>query len=148
MTERYFLDTNVLVYLFDADAPTKQACVREYLIRHPAPGQLILSTQVLQEFYVSVTRKLATPLDPEEASKAVRTLATLVIIQIDTPLILGAIKRSQTATLSFWDALIIDAALAGGASCLYSEDLQDGQIIEGMEIVNPFKRGFRALSTR
>lgn len=148
MTDRAFLDTNVLVYLFDTGAPAKQARVQDYLARHPAPGQLILSTQVLQEFYVAVTRKLAAPVIPAEASQAVRSLATWVTIQVDTPLILSAIKRSQAASLSFWDALIIDAALVGGAACLYSEDFQDGQVIEGMEIVNPFTRGFRAPSAR
>lgn len=144
MSDRAFLDTNILVYLFDADAPVKQRTVRELIAHHAALGQLILSTQVLQEFYVSVTRKLATPLDLDTALNAVRDLASWPVVQIDTHLIILAITRSRTARLSFWDALIVEAAIAGGATHLYTEDLQDGQMLEGMQIANPFKRGLPA----
>ncbi|MBI3328032.1 MAG: PIN domain-containing protein [Nitrospinae bacterium] len=133
-----FLDTNVVVYLFDTDAPSKQQRVREIFSDRAYQGRLITSTQVLQEFYVSVTRKLAKPLGTDIAYQAVRDLTALPIIQVDAPLILSAISRSQTDQLSFWDALIIQAALAGGATYLYTEDLQDGRIIESMRIVNPF----------
>ncbi len=142
MTDRVFLDTNILVYLFDADAPTKQRRVRDLLSNQALQARLVLSTQVLQEFYVSVTRKLATPLEPPVAAQTVWDLATWPVIQIDPGLILSAIARSQTARLSFWDALIVEAALSGGATALYSEDLQDGLVIEGMRISNPFQRGF------
>jgi predicted nucleic acid-binding protein len=141
MKDRVFLDTNILVYLFDADAPTKQRQVRELLSDPTLRGRLILSTQVLQEFYVCVTRKLAVPLDPEEATQTVRDLAAWPVVQIDPPLILSSIARSRTEQLSFWDALIVEAALAGGAAHLYSEDLQDGRVIEGMQINNPFTVG-------
>jgi predicted nucleic acid-binding protein len=139
MKDRVFLDTNILVYLFDADAPTKQRQVREILSNPALRGRLILSTQVLQEFYVCVTRKLSVPLDPEEATQTVRDLAAWPIVQIDPPLILSGIARSRTEQLSFWDALIVEAALTGGAAHLYSEDLQDGRVIEGLQIVNPFQ---------
>jgi predicted nucleic acid-binding protein len=135
---RVFLDTNIAVYLFDTDAPSKQQRVREIFSDRAYQGQLITSTQVLQEFYVSVTRKLTKPLDPETAYRAVQDLAVFPIIQVDTPLILSAISRSRTDQLSFWDALIVQAALAGGATSLYSEDLQDGRVIDGMGIENPF----------
>jgi predicted nucleic acid-binding protein len=98
-----------------------------------------LSTQVLQEFYVSVTRKLATPLDPEAAFQAVQDLAAFPIVQIDPSLILLAIQRSRKAKVSFWDALILEAALAAGATLLYSEDFQDGAVFGGLRIANPFK---------
>jgi predicted nucleic acid-binding protein len=140
MNESVFLDTNVLVYLFDSDAPAKQSRAREILSSRALRGHLILSTQVLQEFYVSVTRKLAVPLEPETAAQAVRGLATLSVVQIDPPLILAAIARSETARLSFWDALIVEAARAGGAAQLYSEDLQDGLVIDNIRIINPFVR--------
>ncbi len=142
MTDRIFLDTNILVYLFDADAPTKQLRVRQLLANQGLQARLVLSTQVLQEFYVSVTRKLATPLELPVAAQAVRDLATWPVIQIDPALILSAIARSQTAHLSFWDALIVEAALTGGTTELYSEDFQDGLVIEGMRILNPFRPGF------
>ena len=111
MKERVFIDTNVWVYLFDADNPTKQRLVRDLLSNRELRALLILSTQVLQEFYVSVTRKLATPLDPEAGFQAVQDLAAFPMVQIDPPLILLAIQRSRKAKVSFWDALILEAAL-------------------------------------
>jgi predicted nucleic acid-binding protein len=139
MKERVFLDTNVLVYLFDADDPAKQRRVQALLSDRELRAQLILSTQVLQEFYVSVTRKLGTPLDPEAAFQAVQDLAAFPVVQIDPPLILLAIQRSRKAKVSFWDALILEAALAAGATFLYSEDFQDGAVFGGLRIANPFK---------
>ena len=143
MTGRLFLDTNILVYLFDADAPTKQSHVRQLLSNQTLHARLILSTQVLQEFYVTVTRNLATPLEPVAAAQAVRDLATWAVVPIDPSLILSAVARSQVSCISFWDALIVEAALSGGATDLYSEDLQDGLIVEGMRISNPFRSGFQ-----
>jgi len=138
MKARVFLDTNVLVYLFDADAPVKQRRAQDLLSNRELRARMILSTQVLQEFYVSVTRKLATPLDPEVAFQAVHNLAALPVAPIDPPLILLAIQRSRKAKVSFWDALILEAALASGATLLYSEDFQDGAVFGGLRIVNPF----------
>ena len=136
MSDRIFVDTNVLVYLFDTSAPAKQHRIQRLFSSHEQP--YVLSTQVLQEFYVSVTRKLAVPLDPEKALRAVKNLSVLPVIQIDPLLILLAIKRSQAAPLSFWDALILESALIGGASLLYSEDFQDGQVFGNLRIMNPF----------
>lgn len=138
MTGVVFLDTNVLVYLFDADAPSKQKRAREILDKQVRGGQALLSTQVLQEFYVTVTRKLASPLDEQTAEQAVRDLASLPMVQLDSALILAAIARSREDRFSFWDALIIQAALSGGAQRLYSEDMQDGRMIEELRIENPF----------
>ena len=139
MKERVFLDTNILVYLFDADDPAKQRRVQELLSNRELRTRLILSTQVLQEFYVSVTRKLAAPLDPEAAFQAVQGLAALTVVQVDPPLILLAIQRSRKAKVSFWDALILEAALAADATFLYSEDFQDGSVFGRLRIVNTFK---------
>ena len=138
MSTRVFLDTNVLVYLFDLDAPEKQARAQEILESEGASGRALVSTQVLQEFYVSVTRKLAQPLDPETAYRAVEDLASLPMVQIDTTLILSAITRHRKEQVSFWDALIIQAALEGGAGILYTEDLQHGRVMDGLRIENPF----------
>ena len=138
MTGVVFLDTNVLVYLFDADAPSKQKRAREILDKQVRDGQALLSTQVLQEFYVTVTRKLASPLDEQTAEQAVQDLALLPIVQLDSALILAAIARSREDRISFWNALIIQAALSGGAQRLYSEDMQDGRMIEELRIENPF----------
>ena len=109
MTARSFVDTNVLVYLFDADSPAKQARARKILEQDsgnvPAgrsPGEassyLVLSTQVLQEFYVTVTRKLGVPLTPEVALEATKHFAQLHLVYIDAQLIFNAIALSQRHT--------------------------------------------------
>ncbi|MDH5739387.1 MAG: PIN domain-containing protein, partial [Nitrospira sp.] len=84
MRERVFLDTNVLVYLFDADAAAKQRRARDLLSDPELRTRVIISTQVLQEFYVSVIKKLAIPLDPDTAFKAVQDLAAFPVVQVDT----------------------------------------------------------------
>ncbi len=136
---RRFFDTNVLVYLFDADAARKQARARELLKQTVEEGLAILSTQVLQEFFVAVTRKLSVPLPPEQAERAARDLASLPIVQVDTEMILRAIATMRRYRLSFWDSLIVEAATHGGATILYSEDFRHGQVIEGLTIENPFR---------
>ncbi len=135
---KFFFDTNVLVYLFDADTPDKRKKARALFHRHTETGDILLSTQVLQEFYVTVTRKLARPLDAAVASQTVSSFAELPIVQIDSELIVSAIHRSRNSQLSFWDALIVQAAIEGHASTLYSEDLQDRQVLDGLRVVNPF----------
>jgi predicted nucleic acid-binding protein len=141
MKERVFLDTNVLVYLFDADDPAKQRRAQEFLLSQELRGRVILSTQVLQEFYVSVTRKLAIPLDPDTAFTAVQDLTAFPVVQVDTSLILLAIRRSDQAKISFWDALILESALVGGATTLYSEDFQNGAVFGRVRVMNPFTVG-------
>lgn len=135
---RTFFDTNVFVYLFDADAPKKQALARKLLVREADAGRATLSTQVLQEFFVTVTRKLAVPLEVHEAERAVRRLVDLSVVQIDPDLVLSAIGTSVRNGLSFWDALIVRAAQQSGAAILYTEDLENGQKFDGLEVVNPF----------
>ena len=90
---KFFFDTNVLVYLFDADSPDKRKKARALFQKHAEGGDMLLSTQVLQEFYVAVTRKLARPLDASAAAEAVRSFAELPLVQIDSALILSAIRR-------------------------------------------------------
>jgi predicted nucleic acid-binding protein len=136
---KVFFDTNILVYLFDAGATAKQRRARELLESHTRASETLLSTQVLQEFYVAVTRKLATPLEPEVAHEAVRELAVLPVVRIDIPLILSAIPLSQQRQISYWDALIVRAALEGGASILYSDDLQHGQSFDTLTVQNPLQ---------
>jgi predicted nucleic acid-binding protein len=134
-----FVDSNVLVYLFDRDSPEKKTIALKVLRDEGASGNLLLSTQVVQEFYVTVTRKLATPLKPEIALGAARQFLSLPLVIVDAELVLSAIRRSQGDSISFWDSLIIDAALRGGAERLWSEDLQHGRVIDGMRIENPFR---------
>jgi len=136
--ERTFVDTNVLVYLFDNDAPEKQARARDILASQGSAGQLVISTQVLQEFYVTVTRKLTIPLPPNTAYQAVQDLLTLSIRQVTSQLVLSAIQRSIAIPLSFWDALIVETALDAQAMVLLTEDLQHNRFIDGLRIENPF----------
>ena len=94
---------------------------------------------MLQEFYVAVTRKLARPLNVAAAAEAAANLAELPMVNIDSKLVLSAIHRSRGSQLSFWDALVVQAAIEGHASTLYTEDLQHGQTFDGLKVVNPFK---------
>ena len=93
---------------------------------------------MLQEFYVAVTRKLARPLAAAVAAEAVTSFVELPLVQIDGKLILSAIQRSRNNQLSFWDALVVQAAIEGHAGTLYSEDMQEGLTLDGLKIANPF----------
>lgn len=139
MSDRVFVDTNVLVYLFDADSPVKQTRAREILEQDGGSSYLVLSTQVLQEFYVTVTRKLGTPLAPEAALEVTKRFAQLHIVYIDTQLVFDAIALSQRHTVSMWDGLILQAALNAGCSRLLTEDLHTGWNLDGLRIENPFE---------
>lgn len=134
--EACFIDTNVLVYLFDADSPRKQARAR-FLLSEVADSAIV-STQVLGEFHVAVTRKLARPLAFEQAQAAVEALCELRVRPIHEGLVRAAIRRSQASRLSYWDALIVETAMEAEAAVLLTEDMQDGQEFDGMRVANPF----------
>jgi len=139
MPSRTFFDTNVLVYLFDADAPEKQAGARESLETALERGTVVVSTQVLQEFFVTVTRKLARPLPAAEAEGALRRLMELPVVQVDPDMILAAAVSARRDRISFWDALILTAASAAGCAEVLSEDLQHGRSFGRVRVVNPFR---------
>ena len=136
---RSFFDTNILVYLFDEDYPEKKAQAQALLEKETENGRILVSTQVLQEFYVTVTRKLGVPLSPEKAEEIVSQFMVFPLVEISSSHILKAIRKSINLQFSFWDALIVEAAISGGASILYTEDLQHGQIIDNLKILNPFQ---------
>lgn len=135
---RSFFDTNILIYLYDEDEPEKRARALELFEEEVAAGRAALSTQVLQEFYVNATRKLRHPLSPERAEARVRDFSGLPLVRVDATMILAAIARSLSMGFSFWDALILEAALLASADRLLTEDLQHGQEIEGLRVENPF----------
>ncbi|HEV2852303.1 MAG TPA: PIN domain-containing protein [Thermoanaerobaculia bacterium] len=139
MTDKVFLDTNVLAYLYDQDAPEKQQRARSILERSLANADLVISTQVLQEFWVTVTRKFAKSLPVNEAVLAMQALRNLPTIQIDVGMIFEAIDLGRRFQLSFWDALVVQAALASGCSRLLTEDLQHGFQIGSLTVENPFR---------
>lgn len=131
-----FLDTNVLVYADDLDAGEKRERARAILEDAMASGEGVISTQVLQEFFVIATRKLG--VDPALARRKVELLAEMALVRIDLELLLAAIDLSRLHSFSFWDALIVRTASAAGCSVLLTEDLQHGQVVDGVRIENPF----------
>lgn len=139
MRGRTFLDTNVLVYAFDSAEPRKKERALAVLEQAPDPNALVISTQVLQEFFVAVTRRLETPLDHETAARAVEDLTALPVVVTGPETVLAAVRRCGTASLSFWDALIVEAALGAGCATLLTEDLQDGRSFGPLAVVNPFR---------
>jgi len=98
----------------------------------------VTSAQVLGEFYVTVTRKLQQPLQPDEALARIRTMAPDHVVSLDAALVNAAIATSTKYQLSYWDSLIIEAAVRAGCSQLYSEDLSDGAVYHGVRVKNPF----------
>ena len=130
-----FFDTNILVYLFDVEEPRKKAAA-ETLFREY--DRICLSTQVLQEFYVTVTRKLGRPMSPGQALVAIEHFRSYPVATIPPERVTAAIRRSIDSQLSLCDALIVETALAEGADLLVTEDLQDGWEIGPMRVWNPF----------
>ena len=138
MSASAFFDTNVLVYAFDQGEPEKAAVAKQLIRDYGKDGDLILSTQVLQEFYVTVTRMGKTMLSRKEAEAIVNDFAEFPLVQVDRAIISRAMKRHQGKGFSFWDSLIVEAALQSGCSQLLSEDMQDGLVINTLTICNPF----------
>ena len=137
MTDRAFFDTNILVYLFDTRDSQKRAVARQLLGRYFSEKRGVLSTQVLQEFFVNVTRKAA-QLSSNEARAIVANFLQVDVVVVSGSHILNAIDLHQRYQLSFWDGLILAAAKAGGASILFSEDLSHGRVYDGVRVENPF----------
>ena len=138
MSVKAFFDTNVLVYAFDQGEPEKGAIAKQLIQEFGANGNLVLSTQVLQEFYVVVTKAGKSILTHEVAEAAVNDFAEFPLMQVDRTIISRAMKRHQSRAFSFWDSLIVEAALQSGCSQLLSEDMQDGLAVDSLTIWNPF----------
>lgn len=131
-----FVDTNVLVYAVDRSDPEKRAMAHDALAE--VWQHAVFSAQVLDEYFVTITRKIPQPLSPDDAHASVRLLLREKVIPIDADLVDSAIGVTQRAMVSLWDALVIAAAKRGGCDVLLSEDLNHGQVIEGVRIHNPF----------
>lgn len=138
MRDKTFVDSSVLIYAHDADARAKQKTAMRILRELWEDGTGILSMQVLQEFYVNVTRKLGTPV-PKEAARAVVNSYVIWCVETSAAEITAAFRTEDEAHIGFWDALIISSAAHSGASRILSEDLNNGQKISGVRIENPFK---------
>lgn len=136
MSARSFLDSNVLVYSDDHDEPTKQAKALDILEETRLSSTGVLSTQVLQEYFVSATRKLGVP--APVAREKVEVLSRFEVVVTDVDDVLAAIDLHRLHELSFWDSLIVRAALASGCTLLFSEDMQHGRRFGSLQVVNPF----------
>ena len=136
MTSKIFIDTNVLVYALDKAEPEKQKKARE-LLRKTESGRLgVISTQVLQEYYVVATQKMK--VEPELAKRIISSLSKFEVVVINQPIIEKAIDISISNKITFWDALIVSSAAAARCRIIWTEDLNHGQSINKIKIENPF----------
>lgn len=135
---RQFVDTNILVYAHDRAAGQKHATARALMESLWQSGQGCLSIQVLQEFYVTVTRKVSQPYTPAEAARIIDDLGTWHIHTPSVNDVLAAIDLQARFQISFWDALIVQSGLQLGCELIWTEDFNSGQMIHQIEIRNPF----------
>lgn len=137
MTVRCFVDSNVFVYADDRRAGAKRDRARK-LIREVMEARTgVLSLQVLQEYFAVTTRKLG--ISAAAARRRVEVLSRLDVVILGVEDVLAAIDLHRLHGFAIWDALVVRAALNAGCRILYSEDLQDGRRIDGLEVVNPFR---------
>jgi predicted nucleic acid-binding protein len=139
MSDRTFIDTNVLIYGHDVDAKANHEIAKEVLAELWSQRNGALSVQVLQEFYVNVTRKIPSPL-PKRAARPIVESYTAWCIETTPVEIATAFRLEDECRIGFWDALIVAAALKCGAARILSEDLNAGQVVAGVRIENPFSR--------
>jgi len=133
-----FVDTNILVYALDPKEPVKQPVASRLLREAAASGSLVVSTQVLQEFYAVMLRRRF--LSPADSADALKAWAEHEVVDTTPALVMRAVELHQQHGFEFWDALVIQAALEAGCSVLYTEDMQHGRKIADLQIVNPFLR--------
>ncbi len=136
MTSKTFIDTNIFVYSLDKANPEKQQQARGLLTAVKNSGTGVVSTQILQEFYVVSTGKLN--VDKSLAKRITLSLTNFDLITVDKAIIKIAIDCANNSNISFWDALVISSAAAGGCKTVWTEDLNHNQVINGVRVENPF----------
>ena len=140
MSGRFLLDTNLLIYAIDATDPGKQSVAQKWIATAHESGEGSVSYQVVQEWFNVVLRKAASPLSVDEAASIYHQLIEpLWRIQSSRELLDTALDLHRRDAISWWDSLIVSAAIQGGCDRVLSEDLQHGRKIRGVEIVNPFR---------
>jgi len=139
MSDRVFLDTNILVYAYHSGSPDRKEIARALLEEGIRNDTLFLSAQVWSEFFVTVTGKIRPPLTPDEADQIMDSLSIIPVVEIDLAMVRRAIEIRVRYGISYWDSLIISAAERAGCGKVYSEDLSEGQEYHGIRVVNPFK---------
>jgi predicted nucleic acid-binding protein len=136
MSGARFLDTNVLIYTDDHDAPEKQAIALSLVESGQAERDTFVSTQVLEEYFAAATRKLKVP--AEIARGKIELFAQLNVVVINVDDVIAAIDLHRLHHISFWDALLVQTARRAGCAILLTEDLQDGRRFDGVTVRNPF----------
>jgi len=137
MPDKYFVDTNILLYAHDRSAGLRHERARQLVEQLWASGQGVLSTQVLQELCINLRRKIARPIPVEEIRRIIQDYLSWEIVINDSASVLQALEIELRYQTSFWDALILQAAESSGAAILYSEDLATGQKYGAVQVVNP-----------
>jgi predicted nucleic acid-binding protein len=139
MSDKAFLDTNVLVYAYDLRDALKHQQAQRILNERMSTQEAVISAQVLGEFFVTVTKKIKQPLSVEAASTILGVLRAIPLVAIDRALVDAAVALHRKDQVSYWDALIIAAAQQSGCEQLLSEDMANGQQFGSVTIVNPFR---------
>ena len=139
--DKIFIDTNILVHGHDVDAGQKHQIARSTLVELWEQRTGVMSVQVLQEFYVTMTRKVLRPLPPNKVRNIIQDYFSWHIEMNDPLSVLVASRIEENYRISFWDALIVTAASKANVSKILTEDLQAGRLIEGILIENPFLQG-------
>jgi predicted nucleic acid-binding protein len=140
MSDKYFVDTNILMYAHDRAAGIKNERARSLIERLRISGGGVLSTQVLQELCVNLRCKTSHPLSIEQTRRLLQDYLSWDIVINTAESVIEALVIEHRYDISFWDALIIQSAETSGATTLYSEDLADGQTYGQLCVVNPLKR--------
>jgi len=144
MSDRIFVDTNVLVYAYDRSEPQKQRRALQVLDRLAMSGVGVISTQVLSEFFVVVTHKIAAPLSVGEAYDRVKNyLQSWMVLNLTGMVVLEAARGVRDHQFNFWDAQIWAVARLNQIPIVFSEDFQVGTVVEGVRFVNPFAEDFQ-----
>jgi predicted nucleic acid-binding protein len=138
MTAREFLDTNVLVYSYDPSDRRKQQTAQG-LVRRALAGEIVISTQVLAEFAVTLLHKMSPAARPEDVVAVLDALGPIGVVVPDGDLVRRAVEARRTYGIHFYDGMIVAAAERGGCERLWSEDLNSGQQYFGVTVENPFR---------
>ncbi len=139
MSDKYFVDTNILVYAHDRGTGAKHERARSLIEKLWSSGGGVLSTQVLQELCINLRRKTARPLSIEETRRLIEDYSSWDVVVNSAESVLQALTIESRYKISFWDALILQAAGTSGATVLYSEDLAEGQSYGSVRVVNPLR---------
>ena len=139
MSDKYLVDTNILVYAHDTSAGEKHLRAKALVEDLWRSRSGVVSTQVLQELCVNIRRKVKHPVDLRTTREIVADYLSWIVVTNTGEAILDALQIEEHYQISFWDALVIHAAESSGAAVLYSEDLSHGQTYRGVRVINPLK---------